>query len=95
MSSNARGSDSEVRISTEQECEMVYNGDPDLHASSLNDGNLIIVGGDDVGTFDQQPHIRTRNDTGLAVALTHSSSLLKVVALIRLVRCLSSWVQHL
>ena len=67
MSSKARGSDPEVCTDAEQEWEICYDGVPDLRTASHDDVHMITADGDNAGTFNQQRHIQTRNDTGLAV----------------------------
>ena len=67
ISPKACGSDPKVHSSVEHEWEMTYSRVPDPPTASLDDGLLITTGGDDAGAFDQQPHIRARNNTGLAV----------------------------
>ena len=67
MSPKARGSDSEICTDAEQEWGVCHNGVPVPRTASREDVHMITVDEDDAGTFDQQPHVQIRNDTGLAV----------------------------
>ena len=65
-SPQARGSEARVCAGAEQGWEICHNGVRDPRAAS-HDVRTITADGHDVGTSDQQLHIQTRNDTGLAV----------------------------
>lgn len=67
MSLKARGSDSEVCTDAEQEWGICHSRVPVARTSSRDDVPMITANKDDAGTFDQQPHIQARNDTGPAV----------------------------
>ena len=67
MSPKARDSDSEVCTDAEQEWGVCHNRVPVPRTTSLEDVHMITADEDDASTFDQQPHVQTRNDTGLAV----------------------------
>ena len=66
-SPQARSSESVVCAGAEQEWEICHNGVPDPRTASPDDVHMITADGDNAATVDQQLHIRTRNDTQLAV----------------------------
>ena len=63
MSYIVRGSDSGAEL----EWEICHARVPDPLTASLDDVHMVTADSDDVGTFGQQPHIRTLNDTELPI----------------------------